>query len=198
MATDISQAERGLHCGEARRHRRGTARPRRTGLWRRVAPARSPWLRLRDAWASSHPLVYKYFPSLHAINDPIIARGTPWLAHYVDEAVDELEPGLERLLQGNRAFLRWSMLTPGPGAPVVLPPDPGLRAAAASPTRSQRTLPIGRGPTRKRSARATWTSPRIPTRRSACSPHWVPASRRSSSPTELGATYETGSVHVAH
>ncbi len=59
------------------------------------------------------PSVYKYFPSLHAIYDGLFARGNARLAQYVDEAVDQLEPGLPRLLESNRAFLRWSMLNRG-------------------------------------------------------------------------------------
>jgi AcrR family transcriptional regulator len=78
------------------------------------------------------PSVYKYFPSLHAIYDGLFARGNARLAQYVDEAVDELEPGLERLLEGNRAFLRWSMLNLGLAPLLFWRPIPGFEPSPES------------------------------------------------------------------
>jgi AcrR family transcriptional regulator len=78
------------------------------------------------------PSVYKYFPSLHAIYDGLFARGNARLARYVDEAVDELEPGLPRLLERNRAFLRWSMLNRGLAVLLFWRPIPGFEPSPES------------------------------------------------------------------
>ena len=78
------------------------------------------------------PSVYKYFPSLHAIYDGLFARGNARLAQYVDEAVDKLEPGLPRLLESNRAFLRWSMLNRGLAVLLFWRPIPGFEPSPES------------------------------------------------------------------
>jgi AcrR family transcriptional regulator len=78
------------------------------------------------------PSVYKYFPSLHAIYDGLFARGNARLAQYVDEAVDKLEPGLPRLLERNRAFLRWSMLNRGLAVFLFWRPIPGFEPSPES------------------------------------------------------------------
>jgi AcrR family transcriptional regulator len=78
------------------------------------------------------PSVYKYFTSLHAIYDGLFARGNARLAQYVDEAIDELEPGLARLLESNRAFLRWSMLNRGLAPLLFWRPIPGFEPSPES------------------------------------------------------------------
>ena len=78
------------------------------------------------------PSVYKYFPSLHAIYDGLFARGNARLARYVGEAVDEVEPGLARLLERNRAFLRWSMLNRGLAPLLFWRPIPGFEPSPES------------------------------------------------------------------
>ena len=51
-------------------------------------------------------LVYKYFPSLHAIYDALFARGNLRLTVYVEDAIRDCEPGLDSLLEGARASTR--------------------------------------------------------------------------------------------
>ena len=64
---------------------------------------------------------------------PVCSRAeTRALAQYVDVAVDELEPGLERLLEGNRAFLRWSMLNRGLAPLLFWRPIPGFEPSPES------------------------------------------------------------------
>ena len=78
------------------------------------------------------PSVYKYFPSLHAIYDGLFARGNARLGKYVDDAIEDLQPGLERLLEGNRAFLRWSMLNRGLAPLLFWRPIPGFEPSPKS------------------------------------------------------------------
>lgn len=86
------------------------------------------------------PSVYKHFPSLHAIYDGLFARGNARLAGYVDEAVDALDPGLERLLEGNRAFLRWSMLNRGLASLLFWRPIPGFEPSPESYALAERLV----------------------------------------------------------
>jgi AcrR family transcriptional regulator len=78
------------------------------------------------------PSLYKYFPSLHAIYDALFARGNARVVAYVEEAVQGLDHGLDRLLEGNRALLRWSMLNPGLAPLLFWRPIPGFAPSAAS------------------------------------------------------------------
>jgi len=72
------------------------------------------------------PSVYKYFDSLNAIYDALFARGQDLLLAYVHQAVRGLEPGLETLLEGNRAFVRWATGEQGLAALLFWRPVPGF------------------------------------------------------------------------
>ena len=72
------------------------------------------------------PSVYKYFASLHGVYDALFARGYARLASYVDDAVDDLDPGLPRLLEATRAIVRWSMLNRGLAPLLFWRPIPGF------------------------------------------------------------------------
>jgi AcrR family transcriptional regulator len=78
------------------------------------------------------PSLYKYFGSLHQIYDALFARGNQRLSEYVDDAVADLPPGLDRLLTGTRAILRWSVLNPGIAPLMFWRPVPGFRPSAES------------------------------------------------------------------
>lgn len=78
------------------------------------------------------PSVYKYFPSLHGVYDALFARGNERLASYVDDAVRDADPGLERLLEATRAIVRWSMLNKGVAPLLFWRPVPGFEPSPAS------------------------------------------------------------------
>jgi len=78
------------------------------------------------------PSLYKYFPSLHAIYDALFARGNAFLSDYVDEAVRDCEPGLDRLLEGARAFTRWGTREVGLAPLLFWRPIPGFEPSAES------------------------------------------------------------------
>ena len=72
------------------------------------------------------PSLYKYFPSLHAIYDALFARGNARLVEYVEESVQGLDHGLDRLLTGSRAIVRWSILNLGLSPLLFWRPIPGF------------------------------------------------------------------------
>ena len=78
------------------------------------------------------PSLYKYFPSLHGVYDALFARGNARLASHVDEAVGDLDPGLDRLLEATRAIVRWSMLHRGLAPLLFWRPIPGFEPSQAS------------------------------------------------------------------
>lgn len=78
------------------------------------------------------PSLYKYFPSLHGVYDALFARGNARLAAYVDAAVCDLEPGLDRLLEATRAIVRWSMRNRGLAPLLFWRPIPGFEPSQAS------------------------------------------------------------------
>ncbi|WP_435769968.1 TetR/AcrR family transcriptional regulator [Nocardioides sp. SYSU DS0651] len=78
------------------------------------------------------PSLYKYFPSLHAIYDALFARGNERLTAYVEEAIRDREPGLDRLLEGIRSFGRWSMLNKGISTLLFWRPVPGFEPSPES------------------------------------------------------------------
>ena len=78
------------------------------------------------------PSLYKYFPSLHAIYDKLFARGNAQLAEYVEDAVRDCEPGLDRLLEGGHAFIRWSTREVGLASLLFWRPIPGFEPSADS------------------------------------------------------------------
>lgn len=84
------------------------------------------------------PSVYKYFPSLHGVYDALFARGNARMAAYVDDAVRDLDPGLDRLLEATRAILRWSMLNRGVTPLLFSRPIPGFEPSPASYALAQR------------------------------------------------------------
>jgi AcrR family transcriptional regulator len=91
------------------------------------------------------PSLYKYFPSLHGVYDALFARGNARLASYVDEAVEELEPGLDRLLEVTRAFVRWSMLNHGLAPLLFWRPIPGFEPSPESYALAERLVERSRG-----------------------------------------------------
>lgn len=72
------------------------------------------------------PSVYKYFDSLNAVYDALFARGQAGLETYVYDAVGDCEPGLQTLLEGERALIRWATLEPGLAALLFWRPVPGF------------------------------------------------------------------------
>jgi AcrR family transcriptional regulator len=59
------------------------------------------------------PSVYKYFGSLHEVYDALFARGQARVSAYVAAAVQNEEPGLDRLLMAARACIRWATTPDG-------------------------------------------------------------------------------------
>ena len=86
------------------------------------------------------PSVYKYFPSLHGVYDALFARGNARLASYVDEAVRDCAPGLDRLLEATRAIVQWSTLNRGLASLLFWRPIPGFEPSPASYTLAQRLV----------------------------------------------------------
>jgi len=86
------------------------------------------------------PSLYKYFPSLHAIYDDLFARGNARLAAYVDEAVGDLGPGLERLLESCRAMLRWGAANQGLAPLLFWRPIPGFEPSPESFSLAERMV----------------------------------------------------------
>jgi AcrR family transcriptional regulator len=78
------------------------------------------------------PSLYKYFPSLHAIFDALFARGNARVVTYVEDAVLGLDHGLDRLLVGSRAIVRWAMLNRGLAPLLYWRPIPGFVPSPAS------------------------------------------------------------------
>lgn len=90
------------------------------------------------------PSLYKYFPSLFAIYDALFARGNARLAEYVDDAVQDCAPGLERLLEGLRAFTRWGTAEVGMAPLLFWRPIPGFEPSPASYAPAQALWQRGR------------------------------------------------------
>lgn len=90
------------------------------------------------------PSLYKYFPSLHAIYDALFARGNAQLTAYVDDAIQDCEPGLDRLLEGQRAFIRWGTREVGLAPLLFWRPIPGFEPSADSYAPAQGLLRRGR------------------------------------------------------
>ena len=84
------------------------------------------------------PSLYKYFPSLNAIYDALFARGNFEINAWVDDAVRDVEPGLERVLAASRAVLRWVDAAPGLAQLMFWRPVPGFvpSAEAFQPSRA--------------------------------------------------------------
>jgi len=86
------------------------------------------------------PSLYKYFPSLHGVYDGLFARGNERLASNVDDAVRDLGPGLDRLLEATRAIMRWGMLNRGLATLLFWRPIPGFEPSPASYILAQRMV----------------------------------------------------------
>jgi AcrR family transcriptional regulator len=91
------------------------------------------------------PSVYKYFPSLQGVYDALFARGNARLASFVDDAVRDHDPGLDRLLESSRAIGRWSMLNRGLAPLLFWRPIPGFEPSPASYALAQRLAERARG-----------------------------------------------------
>ncbi len=72
------------------------------------------------------PSVYKYFTSLHGVYDALFLRGYARLSAFVDEAARDVDPGLARLQESNRAIVRWSVLNRGLAPLLFWRPIPGF------------------------------------------------------------------------
>lgn len=86
------------------------------------------------------PSLYKYFPSLHGVYDALFARGNARLEAYVADAVRNLDPGLERLLEATRAIMRWGMRNRGLAPLLFWRPIPGFEPSPASYAAAQRLV----------------------------------------------------------
>lgn len=86
------------------------------------------------------PSVYKYFASLHGVYDALFARGNARLASYVDHAIRDSAPGLDRLLEATRAIVRWSMLNRGLAPLLFWRPIPGFEPSNESYALAQRLV----------------------------------------------------------
>jgi AcrR family transcriptional regulator len=78
------------------------------------------------------PSLYKHFASLHDIYDALFLRGNERITAYVDAAVANLEPGLERALEQSRAMVRWAVDEPGLAALMFWRPVPGFEPSSES------------------------------------------------------------------
>lgn len=99
------------------------------------------------------PSVYKYFDSLNAIYDALFARGQHLLLAYVHDAVRECEPGVETLLEGNRAFVRWATSEQGLAALLFWRPVPGFEPSPPTYEAAQELWQEGRAHLRAAVAR---------------------------------------------
>lgn len=86
------------------------------------------------------PSLYKYFPSLHGVYDSLFARGNARLEAYVGDAVRDLDPGLDRLLESARAIMRWGMLNRGLAPLLFWRPIPGFEPSPVSYASAQRLV----------------------------------------------------------
>jgi AcrR family transcriptional regulator len=100
------------------------------------------------------PFVYKYFDSRNAIYDALFARGQARLEAFVYDAVGDCTPGLQTLLEGNRALVRWATRELGLASLLFWRPVPGFEprpeayAAAqefSKVAREHLRLAVGRG-----------------------------------------------------
>ncbi|SDC05476.1 DNA-binding transcriptional regulator, AcrR family [Raineyella antarctica] len=78
------------------------------------------------------PSIYKYVDSLHTIYDGLFARGQQKVADHIRRAVEDQEPGLDRLLAGLRAWVRWTIEQPGLASLLFWRPVPGFEPSPAS------------------------------------------------------------------
>lgn len=90
------------------------------------------------------PSVYKYFDSLHAIYDGLFTRGQARITEAIEYAVREREPGLDRVLAGHRAFVRWSTRELGLASLMFWRPVPGFVPGAEGMAAAQELLTRGR------------------------------------------------------
>ena len=90
------------------------------------------------------PSLYKYFPSLHAIYDALFARGNAQLTEYIYAAIEGREPGLDCLLEGQRAFIRWGTREVGLAPLLFWRPIPGFEPSADSYAPAQALWQRGR------------------------------------------------------
>jgi AcrR family transcriptional regulator len=78
------------------------------------------------------PSLYKYFPSLNAIYDALFAQGYRISLMAIQEAVEGLEPGLERLLTACRAMMRASFEERGLASLMYWRPLTGFEPSPSS------------------------------------------------------------------
>lgn len=78
------------------------------------------------------PSLYKHFASLHDVYDALFARGNERLRAFVDDAVGDQEPGLDRVLEQSRAIVRWSCQETGLAALMFWRPIPGFEPSPES------------------------------------------------------------------
>lgn len=90
------------------------------------------------------PSVYKYFDSLHAIYDALFGRGQARLLAALEESIAETEPGLARLIAGQRTFLQWSTRENGLASLMLWRPVPGFTPGPESMAAAQHLLDLSR------------------------------------------------------
>jgi AcrR family transcriptional regulator len=76
------------------------------------------------------PSLYKYFPSLHAVYDELFARGYRSQVAAARAAMDAAAAGLERLVTGSEAIVRWCADNPALAQLMFWRPVPGFVPSA--------------------------------------------------------------------
>lgn len=72
------------------------------------------------------PSLYKYFSSLHAVYDALLARGIERLDAALESALSTVPPSTERLRVGVKAVVGWCIEHPGLAQLLVWRPLPGF------------------------------------------------------------------------
>jgi AcrR family transcriptional regulator len=90
------------------------------------------------------PSIYKYFDSLNAIHDALFARGQARLETFVYDAVRDCEPGLQTLLEGNRALVRWATHELGLASLLFWRPVPGFEPSRKTFAAAEDFWKVGR------------------------------------------------------
>lgn len=90
------------------------------------------------------PSIYKYFDSLNAIYDALFARGQAGLQAFVYDAVRDREPGLQTLLEGNRALVRWTTEELGLASLLFWRPVPGFQPSPQTYAEAEEFWTVGR------------------------------------------------------
>lgn len=90
------------------------------------------------------PSIYKYFDSLNAVYDALFARGQALLEAFVHDAVRDCEPGLQTLLEGDRALVRWATEELGLASLLFWRPVPGFEPSSETYVAAQEFWTVAR------------------------------------------------------